>query len=88
MPNHSSRGRVNLAPPKKIKKGGSGFCPPPPQIKKKNQSCSKLREMARKFVEIEFRIFGAPPQKKIGGRTKKNWSKKKKIKVVQSCLKW
>ena len=44
--------------------------------------------MARKLVEIDFRTFWPPPQKKIGWAYKKMLSKMKKIKVVQNCLKW
>ena len=63
--------------------------PPPKKLNwgayknEKNQSCSKWPEMARKIVENDFRNIG-PPTKKIGGRTKKIWSKMKKN---QSCSK-
>ena len=43
------------------------FTHPPPGKVKKNQSCLKWREMARKLVKNDFGIFSPPPcQKKIG----------------------
>ena len=44
----------------------------------KNQSCSKLPEMPKKLVKLDFWIFG-PPYQKIWGPNQKNWGQKGKI---------
>ena len=48
----------------------------------KNQSCSKLPEMASKLVENDFRTFQPPPRKILG--RKQNFVKNEKN---QSCSK-
>ena len=74
-----------------------GIPPPPKQKKKKkkgdlkncqkwkNQSCSKLPEMARKLVEHVFFYFLAPPKKIFWGRTQnfcQKWKKSKLFKIA------
>ena len=54
----------------------------------KNQSCSKLPEMARTLVENEILTFQPPHPKKIWGDVQNFFVKNEKIKVVQNCLKW
>ena len=82
----------------KLFKTSFGLFSPPPQIifggrtktfvkNEKNQSCSKLPEMARKLVNNYFFYFLAPPPRNLGG-VQKNVLKNEKIKVVQNCLKW
>ena len=69
-----------LAPPNKIWGAYKKFCQ-----KWKNQSCSKLPELARKLVENDFWKFNPPPKKinKLGGRTNLFVKLKKKLKFFK-----
>ena len=62
----------------------------PPGKSKKNQSCSKWHEMARKLVENNFLICSPTPQRKEKkiGYVKHFLPNMKKIKVVQNCMEW